>query len=106
MDGVGVYQWKEGDLYLGEYAKDKRHGYGVYSTAAASLFEGQYFAGQRDGYGVYCNSRGDVYQGMWHGNHKHGDGVLVSVCSSCPLLKITERRQRWQGALALFVAVV
>ena len=31
MHGRGVYTWKDGRKYEGEYENDKKHGYGIYS---------------------------------------------------------------------------
>lgn len=30
MHGRGVYTWKDGRKYDGEYVHDKKHGYGLY----------------------------------------------------------------------------
>lgn len=31
MDGRGIYKWKDGRIYNGEYKDDKKHGYGIYT---------------------------------------------------------------------------
>jgi hypothetical protein len=31
MEGIGVYTWKDGRSYEGEYSDDKKHGYGIYT---------------------------------------------------------------------------
>ena len=33
MDGIGLYSWKDGRYYDGEYKLDKKHGYGLYTWA-------------------------------------------------------------------------
>lgn len=33
MHGKGVYTWKDGRVYDGEYVEDKKNGYGVYRWA-------------------------------------------------------------------------
>jgi hypothetical protein len=30
MDGMGLYTWKDGRSYEGEYKDDKKHGFGIY----------------------------------------------------------------------------
>jgi hypothetical protein len=30
MQGRGVYTWKDGRKYVGEYFNDKKHGFGIY----------------------------------------------------------------------------
>jgi hypothetical protein len=31
MEGIGVYTWKDGRSYEGEYSDDKKHGFGIYT---------------------------------------------------------------------------
>ena len=31
MHGKGVYQWKDGRIYQGDYLNDKKHGFGIYT---------------------------------------------------------------------------
>jgi hypothetical protein len=31
MEGRGIYTWKDGRKYEGEYKLDKKHGYGIYT---------------------------------------------------------------------------
>jgi hypothetical protein len=31
MDGKGIYKWKDGRTYEGEYKNDKKHGFGIYT---------------------------------------------------------------------------
>ena len=31
MEGRGIYTWKDGREYNGEYKEDKKHGFGIYS---------------------------------------------------------------------------
>ena len=31
MNGRGVYFWKDGRKYDGEYVNDKKHGFGIYT---------------------------------------------------------------------------
>lgn len=33
MHGKGIYTWKDGRRYEGEYQFDKKHGYGIYIWA-------------------------------------------------------------------------
>lgn len=38
MHGKGVYTWKDGRVYTGDYIDDKKHGYGVYKWVFFNFF--------------------------------------------------------------------
>jgi hypothetical protein len=40
MNGKGVYEWKDGRKYDGEYLNDKKHGFGIYYWADGRRYEG------------------------------------------------------------------
>ena len=40
MEGLGIYEWKDGRMYEGEYMKNKKHGFGIYVYSDGSKFEG------------------------------------------------------------------
>ncbi len=35
--GKGIYTWKDGRRYDGEYHNDKKHGYGIYRLAIQNI---------------------------------------------------------------------
>lgn len=46
MHGKGIYQWKDGRKYEGEYEYDKKHGYGVYIWADGRQYQGGWVNGK------------------------------------------------------------
>ena len=46
MEGDGVYTWKDGRRYEGEYMRNKKHGKGTYIYSNGSVFEGEWKNGQ------------------------------------------------------------
>ena len=40
FDGVGYFQWENGDSYYGSWIKSTRNGYGVYLKANGDVFKG------------------------------------------------------------------
>ena len=42
MHGYGVYTWKDGRKYEGEYLYDKKHGFGVYTWADGRRYAGEW----------------------------------------------------------------
>jgi hypothetical protein len=53
MDGLGLYYWPAGDIFMGEYAQDKRHGSGVYTSVKGAVYKGEYKQGDRSGWGEF-----------------------------------------------------
>ena len=46
MHGKGVYTWKDGRKYEGEYKNDKKDGHGIYIWADGRKYDGQWFDGK------------------------------------------------------------
>lgn len=46
MHGNGVYTWKDGRKYEGQYFKDRKHGFGIYTWADGRQYEGQWENGR------------------------------------------------------------
>ena len=46
MDGYGIYQWRDGRRYEGNYQKDKKHGHGIYTWADGRQYNGDWFNGR------------------------------------------------------------
>lgn len=75
MHGKGVYTWKDGRVYDGEYVEDKKNGYGVYRWADGRsnkltniftlVYEGQWENGKQHGQGIYHQPDGSQKSGLW-----------------------------------------
>ena len=46
MHGRGVYTWKDGRKYEGDYQYDKKHGFGKYTWADGRQYEGNWAYGK------------------------------------------------------------
>lgn len=46
MHGYGVYTWKDGRKYEGEYKNDKKDGHGVYYWADGKKYDGMWNDGK------------------------------------------------------------
>jgi hypothetical protein len=46
MHGFGVYTWKDGRKYEGEYKNDKKDGHGVYYWADGKKYDGMWNEGK------------------------------------------------------------
>ncbi|MBQ2807673.1 MAG: hypothetical protein IJF06_01070 [Bacteroidaceae bacterium] len=74
-DGVSPYSFKKeryanGDVYIGEFYKGKRHGYGVYYWKNGDIWYGKYEGGYRNGYGMLINADHRIFYGKWLGDSR------------------------------------
>ena len=55
---IGVYKWKDGKVYIGEYLDDKKHGFGIYKMQDGRTYEGWWNEGKQHGLGnfIYADS--------------------------------------------------
>lgn len=55
MHGRGVYVWKDGRKYEGEYKEDKKDGFGTYTWADGKKYSGEWRNSKRHGKGIYIS---------------------------------------------------
>lgn len=74
MDGPGEYDYgfvnmnyANGDRYMGEIYRNKRHGYGIYYYANGDIWYGPYDNDARNGYGVLFTEENGMFLGEWKG---------------------------------------
>lgn len=90
--GLGIFFYRDGGKYEGEWVQNRRHGRGKMIYADGNVYEGDWQEDKRDGPGVLslgaprpapCLSRrrrpvapvnGDRYEGHWRGDEKEGTG--------------------------------
>ena len=53
MHGFGIYTWKDGRVYEGEYKDDKKHGFGIYTWSDGRRYCGYWGKGKQHGLGTY-----------------------------------------------------
>uniref|UniRef100_A0A2K5EQN2 Radial spoke head 1 homolog n=1 Tax=Aotus nancymaae TaxID=37293 RepID=A0A2K5EQN2_AOTNA len=71
----GIYRFKNGARYTGEYVRNKKHGQGTFIYPDGSRYEGEWANDQRHGYGVYYYVNNDTYTGDWFAHRRHGQGT-------------------------------
>lgn len=64
MHERGVFEWKDGSRYEGEYQHDKKEGYGVFEWPNKKKYEGMWADGKQHGEGLlYVGNK--VLRGYW-----------------------------------------
>ncbi len=75
--GYGVYYYKNGDEYHGNFDTSTREGFGVMKYATGERFEGTFHRGLAKGRGRYDFANGDYHVGEYLRGKRHGPGRLV-----------------------------
>ncbi|XP_063620505.1 MORN repeat-containing protein 3-like [Cydia splendana] len=73
-EGVGVWYYENGDMYLGHWKRGHRHGYGKMWYADGTLYVGYWNKSLREGLGMFVQKNGNRYEGHWEDNIKSGMG--------------------------------
>lgn len=58
MEGLGVYLYKNGSVYKGEFRNDDKNGYGELLYYNGDQYRGEWSSGFRHGYGIYSSKFG------------------------------------------------
>jgi hypothetical protein len=70
MHGKGVYSWKDGRKYEGEYKFDKKDGYGIYAWLDSLITD------------LSFRADGRKYEGNWKDGKQHGLAKYVELKGS------------------------
>ena len=73
--GRGLFEWEDGESYLGYWVNDKRDGEGTNKYSNGNLYKGNYKEGKKEGDGIYKWNNGDTYSGGWKNDMKDGKGI-------------------------------
>lgn len=49
MDGDGIFTWKDGRKYKGQYSDDRKHGYGEFFWPDGRIYKGFWKDGRQHG---------------------------------------------------------
>eukprot|EP00475_Leptophrys_vorax_P023683 TRINITY_DN3247_c0_g1_i1.p1 TRINITY_DN3247_c0_g1~~TRINITY_DN3247_c0_g1_i1.p1 ORF type:complete len:398 (+),score=81.51 TRINITY_DN3247_c0_g1_i1:135-1196(+) len=74
--GQGRFQWSDGHIYSGEWVKGRAHGIGVMQFPNEEKFAGGFVEDQWGfGHGTYQYRDGAKYEGDWNVGKRHGHGI-------------------------------
>ena len=76
-DGLGIFEYEDGQQYEGEIKSRLRHGKGINIWPDGAKYEGYFKNGCRDGKGRYELTDGNFYEGEWMDGKKNGNGIYL-----------------------------
>lgn len=74
---LGRFDNGKGEVYEGEFVKNKKHRFGKFSKAGES-YEGLFRDNKYHGKGILKITGQDTYDGEWVAGVQHGKGTVVS----------------------------
>tara|TARA_B100001059_G_scaffold22178_1_gene17755 strand:+ start:400 stop:2328 length:1929 start_codon:yes stop_codon:yes gene_type:complete len=78
-DGKGTFRFKSGAVYTGQFKNGKYNGLGVYQFIDGSIYSGDYLEGLKNGFGTYTFNNGDKYEGEFKNGNYHGYGIFKFI---------------------------
>jgi hypothetical protein len=72
-----VFTWVSGDVYSGEWKKNKKEGHGVRLFSTGDVYRGEYKGDKKHGFGVFTFGSGAVYRGEYKDDKKEGFGAFT-----------------------------
>ena len=81
LNGQGTFTWASGDWknckYVGEWKNNKISGSGTFTYANGDLYVGEFNNNKLCGKGVFTYANGDKYDGEWENNKFNGLGTFT-----------------------------
>ncbi|MBU1248058.1 MAG: hypothetical protein KKB70_05120 [Proteobacteria bacterium] len=77
-NGLGYYEFLNGDRYEGNFVEGEMEGQGIYYYANGERFEGEFHKNKREGTGAYFTANDRVLRGIWQGNILVSPGAEVA----------------------------
>ena len=74
--GQGIFEYKDGSRYEGQFKDGLIHGQGILEFANGDRYEGQWKDGKMHGQGILEFPSGNRYKGQWKDGKKHGRMLL------------------------------
>jgi hypothetical protein len=71
------FEYPNGDVYVGDWVRGKKHGRGKYTRKDGTIYLGDYENDHKHGQGKCTWSNGNVYVGKWADGLQSGRGTLT-----------------------------
>jgi len=88
----GTWTFDNGNKYVGEFSRGKKHGQGVYTWANGDRYVGEFKDGHAHGQGAVAYVNGSIFIGEWRNGNLDGQGTAARGKCAVPSLQIVRRR--------------
>ena len=78
MEGFGIYYFKDGKKYKGEFKNNVINGYGEFSWVEGKKYFGFYKKGKKDGFGIYYWPKKKFFLGFFKEGKQHGISKYIN----------------------------
>jgi hypothetical protein len=77
--GVGCMVYANGDVYNGTWRRNLHDGSGTLTSGGGrgEVYVGDFADNRRHGRGVITYEGGDAYSGTWYNDLRHGEGMIM-----------------------------
>lgn len=75
MHGHGVCRFVGGDVYTGQWYRNRMHGRGKERYISGDVYDGEYRSGRMEGHGTYYYADGEAEVGSFKADKDVGEGV-------------------------------
>lgn len=100
-EGKGLYLWKDGGKYIGDFHQGQMEGYGKRLYTSGSYYEGEFLNGKRSGKGKMTFKNGDEYEGEWNDEDMHGKGMYKWASGDIYIGEYKRDKRDGKGTLTL-----
>ena len=76
INGNGIFNWQDGRIYKGEFLNGEIEGKGEFIWPNNHKYIGSYIKGKKNGFGIYYWNNDIFYEGNWVNNSQHGEGTF------------------------------
>lgn len=82
ISGWGIYNFDDGQKYVGEFNDGRRNGQGTYTALTGEKYVGQWKDDKRNGQGTNIWPNGEKYVGRWKDGKRNGEGTYTWLDSN------------------------
>lgn len=76
--GRGTMNYKNGNIYIGEWSDDKKHGKGLFiDNSDKTIYYGIFLEGFQDGIGILVSEDQSIFIGTWKENTQQAEALLT-----------------------------
>ena len=76
MEGIGRYNYDNGEYYIGQFKDDSRNGKGIYYYKNGKIkFDCEWYDDQIQGTGIFYYENDEYYKGQWENGMFQGKGI-------------------------------